>query len=138
MKIPVRILKASIAMEQRMSIWIGFYRLVQGLEYQWIIVTFTNNKGYDSPVVKVKNGTQVHFMDNRILIPFEFCNIGQPFLIWGIGMEFTGKNVFCNVLRILRPSGATVAAVLNGGFYAFLPAYPKDTLIIYMNAVVVP
>ena len=77
-------------------------------------------------------------MHNRILIPLEFGHIGQPFFIWGIGMEFAGKNVFCDVLRILRTSGAAVAAVFNGGFNALLPAYPKDTLVIYMNAVVVP
>ena len=32
-EIPVRILDASIAVEQRMRIWIGFYRLIKGLEY---------------------------------------------------------------------------------------------------------
>ena len=53
-------------------------------------------------------------------------------------MEFARKNVFCDVLRILRTSGAAVAAVFNGGFNALLSAYPKDTLVIYMNAVVVP
>ena len=53
-------------------------------------------------------------------------------------MEFARKNVFCGVLRILRTSGAAVAAVFNGGFNALLSAYPKDTLVIYMNAVVVP
>ena len=137
MEIPVRILKASIAMEQRMGIWIGFYRLVQSLEYQWIVVTLTNDKGYDSSIVKVKDGTQVQFMYHRPLIPLEFCDIGQPFLIGRIGMKFAGEDVFCDVLRIFRPSGAAIAAVLNGGFYAFLPAYPKDTLVIYMNAVVV-
>ena len=53
-------------------------------------------------------------------------------------MEFARKNGFCDVLRILRTSGAAVAAVFNGGFNALLSAYPKDTLVIYMNAVVVP
>jgi hypothetical protein len=77
-------------------------------------------------------------MHNRILIPLEFGHIGQPFLVWSIGMEFARKNVFCGVLRILRTSGAAVAAVFNGGFNALLSAYPKDTLVIYMNAVVVP
>ena len=47
-------------------------------------------------------------------------------------MEFARKNVFCDVLRILRTSGAAVAAVFNGGFNALLSAYPKDTLVIYM------
>ena len=77
-------------------------------------------------------------MHNRILIPLEFRNIGQPFLIWGIGIEFTGKQVFCNVLGIFCMSGAAVVAILDRGFYAFLPAYPKNTFVIYMNAVVVP
>ena len=98
----------------------------------------TNDKGYDSPVVKVKDGTQVQFMYHRPLIPLEFCDIGQPFLIGRIGMKFAGEDVFCDVLRILRTSSTAVAAVLNGGFYAFLSAYSKDTLVIYMNAVVVP
>ena len=57
MEIPVRILEASIAVKQRMGIRIGFYRLVKGLEYQWVVVMLTNNKGYDSSIVKVKNGT---------------------------------------------------------------------------------
>ena len=73
-------------------------------------------------------------MHNRILIPLEF---GQPFLVWSIGMEFARKNVFCGVLRILCTSGAAVATVFNGGFNALPSAYPKDTLVIYMNAVVV-
>ena len=98
----------------------------------------TYDKGYDSPIVKIKDGAQVHFMHNRILVPLEFRNIGQPFLIWGIGIEFTGKQVFCNVLGIFCMSGAAVAAILDRGFYAFLPAYPKNTFVIYMNAVVVP
>ena len=77
-------------------------------------------------------------MYHRPFIPLEFCDIGQPFLIGRISMKFAGENVFCDVLRIFRPSGAAIAAVLNGGFYAFLPAYPQDSLVIYMNAVVVP
>ena len=77
-------------------------------------------------------------MHNRILIPLEFGHIGQPFFIWGIGMEFAGKDIFCDVLGIFCMSGAAVAAVFNGGFNALLSAYPKDTLVIYMNAVVVP
>ena len=56
-KSPVRVLKASIAVEQRTGIWIGFYRLVKGLEYQWVVVTLTNNKGYDSSIVKVEDCT---------------------------------------------------------------------------------
>lgn len=51
-------------------------------------------------------------------------------------MKVTGEQIFCDVLRILRTSGTVVAAVLNGGFYAFLPAYSKDALVIYMNTVV--
>ena len=136
MKLPVRILNASVAVKQRMGIWIGFYRLVKCFEYQWVVVTFAHNKGYDSPIIKVKDGAQVHFMHNKILIPLEFCHIGQPFLIGSIIMKVTGEQIFCDVLRILRTSGTVVAAVLNGGFYAFLPAYSKDALVIYMNTVV--
>ena len=51
-------------------------------------------------------------------------------------MKVTGEQIFCDILRILRTSGTVVAAVLNGGFYAFLPAYSKDAFVIYMNTVV--
>lgn len=67
-KIPVCILHAFVAVKQRMGIWIVFYRFVKGLEYPGVVVTVTNGKRYDSPIIKVRDGTQVHFMHNRILL----------------------------------------------------------------------
>ena len=137
-KYSVRVLKASIAVEEGLGIRICLYCLIQSLEYQRVIVVVTNNKGYDSSVVKVKDGTQVHFVHHCSFIPLEFRHIGQPFLIGFICIKLAGEQVFGNILWILRTSGAAMAAVFNGGFYAFLPAYPEDALVVYMNAMVVP
>ena len=42
-KIPAGILKASVTVKQGMRVRIGFYRLVKGFEYQWVIVAVTDH-----------------------------------------------------------------------------------------------
>lgn len=49
-KIPAGILKASVTVKQGMRVRIGFYRLVKGFEYQWVIVAVTDHGGYNTPV----------------------------------------------------------------------------------------
>lgn len=50
-KIPAGILKASVTVKQGMRVRIGFYRLVKGFEYQWVIVAVTDHGGYNTPVI---------------------------------------------------------------------------------------
>ena len=52
-KIPAGILKASVTVKQGMRVRIGFYRLVKGFEYQWVIVAVTDHGGYNTPVIQV-------------------------------------------------------------------------------------
>ena len=52
----VGILKASVAMEFRMCIWIGLSCLVKSLENQWIIIALTEHVGHNTPVAKVEDG----------------------------------------------------------------------------------
>ena len=58
----VGVLKASIAVEQRMCFRIGFHSIVKGLEHQWIIIAFAQYVRHNAPVEEVQNGTQVDFM----------------------------------------------------------------------------
>ena len=62
MEYPVRVLKASVAMEQRMYIWIRLDRLVKGFENQRIVVALTKYIGHDAPVTEIQNGTQIELV----------------------------------------------------------------------------
>ena len=75
-------------------------------------------------------------MDGKTIEPFKLCYIGQPFFIWPVCMEFTGKKIFSNILRIPCTSCATMAAVLNGGLDALCPTYPENSLVVHMNVIV--
>jgi hypothetical protein len=52
-------------------------------------------------------------------------------------MELSGKQIFSNVLRVPGMPCAAVATVLDGGLDALGPAYPKDSLVVHVDAVVV-
>ena len=53
MKVPAGILKAPVAVKQRVCVRIGLYRLVKGFEYQRVIVAVTDHGGYNTPVIQV-------------------------------------------------------------------------------------
>lgn len=66
----------------------------------------------------------------------ELCYIGQPFLIWKIRMEFSVKQIFCDMLWILCLSGTPVVFVLNCGFDIPLTADSQYTFLVYSNIVI--
>lgn len=116
-----------------MCIGIGNYSSVKCVEYQWIVIAVTDDESYDSAVIKVENGTEVNFVLFNSFIPFELGNICKPFLIRLFCMKFTVKNIFCNVLRIVRLPCTTVVSVLDGGFNPFNPADTEDSLVTYVD-----
>ena len=61
----VRILKTTITVEQWVCIGIGGNGSVKGLEYQWIVVTFTYHKGNNAAIIQIKNCTQINFVNDR-------------------------------------------------------------------------
>ena len=56
---PAGVLKASVAMEQRMGIRIGLNSLIKGLVNEWIIVSFAENIGHNTPVTEIQDGAQI-------------------------------------------------------------------------------
>ena len=65
----VRVLKASVAVEQRMRVRICLDRLVKGLEHQRIVVSLADNEGNDAPVIQVEDGAEIELVYRNALVP---------------------------------------------------------------------
>lgn len=119
-----------------MCVRVSFYRLVESLEYQRVVVSFTDDVGDNSPVIEIQNGAEVDLMHYNTLIPFELCDIGKPFFIGLVCMELTIQQIVGNILRILRLPCAAMIVVFDGGFNILCPTDTKDALIVDVDIVV--
>ena len=72
---------------------------IKGFEYKLVVVP-ANCKGNDISTLQVQNGTEIGFPALRAI--FHFCNIGAPFLVYGVGCEFSVQNILDSYFR-LRP-----------------------------------
>lgn len=136
MKRSVGILKASVAVKQGMCVRIGLNRLVEGIENQRIVVALAELIGYDAPVTKIQNGTQIELVHFSSLIPLEFCYIREPLLVGLCGMKLTIQQVFSNMLRVFLLPGTATVVVLHGRAYVSDPADAQHPLVIDVDAVV--
>lgn len=68
------------------------------------------------------------------VIPLEFSNIGEPFLVWFICCELSVQDVFCDELRIICLACASEVSVLDRRFNIFGSAYPQCSLVVYLDA----
>lgn len=59
-----------------------------------------NCKGNDISTLQVQNGTEIGFPALKTI--FHFSNIGAPFLVYGVGCEFSVQNILDSYFR-LRP-----------------------------------
>ena len=112
---PVCVLETPVTVEQRTSVRVDFCGLVKGLVNSRIVVAFTYSGSYNASVIEVQNGTEIKFLDLNAFAPLKLGYISQPLFIRPVGMELAVKKVLCQVLRVLRPSCATMAGVLNSG-----------------------
>ena len=133
---PVSILVASVAVEQRMRVGIGFQGLVEGFEHQRIVVTLTDNVGDDAPIIQIQDGAEVEFAYLNAFVPLELCDIGEPLLVGLVRIELAVEYVLSDVLWILRPPGATVATVLDGRLDTSGTANTENALVIDMNIMI--
>ena len=86
----------------------------------------------------IENGAEVNLVYLQAIVPLELRHIREPFLIGLVCMKLTVEQVLCYVLRVLRLPCAAVAAVLDGGLDASGTANTQDTLVVDVDAVVVP
>ena len=110
----VRVLKSSVTVEQRVGVRIGLYRFVKGLEYQSVVITFSQNIGCNTPVVQIQNGTKIDLVYLDAFIPLKLRHICQPFLVWFGCMEVSVKQVFGYKLWFFRIPGTTLSGIFNG------------------------
>ena len=130
------VLEASITVEQGMGIRVCLNSFVKGFVNKWIIIMLTEHIGHDTPVTEIQNGTQIEFMYLNALIPFEFCHIGKPFLIWFLRVELSVQQVFSKILGSLCPSGTATVIVLYSGTDISDPADAQHPFIIDVDAIV--
>ena len=83
-------------MEQRVRIRLQTNSFIKGIHHQWVIVMITDPKSHDPAVVKIQNGTQIQFLDNRTDIVFELRYISQPLLIRFISMKIPFQYILCS------------------------------------------
>ena len=114
------------------------YRSVKGFENQRVVISITYHIGDNTTVIEVKDSAKIYLVYLNTLIPFEFCYIGQPFLIWLVRMKVTVKEIFSYILRILCSPCTAVVIVLDGGLDALGPADAENALVVHMNMLVVP
>ena len=119
-----------------MCVRVGLNSLVKGLEYEWIVVVFTQCIGHDAPVTEVQNGAQIELMYLNTLIPFELGHISKPFLIGLVSVKLAAQQVFGKILRILGPSGAAMVIVFHSRPYVFGPADAQYSLIIDIDTII--
>ena len=80
---------------------------IKGFEYGPVVVVPANRKRNDISALQVQNGTEIGFLALRAI--FHFCNIGTPFLIYGVGCEFSVQNILSSYFR----SGSLVSRTLS-------------------------
>ena len=121
-----------------MCIRVCRYRTVKSLENQRIVVPVADHAGSNAAIAEVQNCAEIDFVDLNAFIPLEFRYVGKPLFIRLVRMKVPIKQIPGHKLRILCLSGAAVAAVLDGGLDALGTANPENTLVVYMNVVVMP
>ena len=130
------VLETSIAVEQRVGIWIRLNSFVKSFVNEWIIIALTEHIGHDAPVAKVEDGAQIEFLYLHTLKPLEFGHIGEPLLIGLCGIKLPVQKVFGKILRVLRSPRAAMVVVLDRGTDISGPADAEHPLVIDVDTVV--
>jgi len=71
-----------------------------------------------------------------LIIPFEFSDICEPFLVWPICCELSVQNVICDELWIIRLACASVVCILDRRLDVLCSADPESSLVIDLYAIV--
>jgi hypothetical protein len=71
-----------------------------------------------------------------LIVPFEFCDICEPFLVWFVCRELSVQDVFRYELRIIRLACASVVRILDRGLDVSGSADPENSLVVDLYAMV--
>ena len=88
-------------------------------------------------VIEIKDRAKIHFILVLVfIIPFKFCDVRQPFLIWSFCCEISVQYVLRNKLGIYRLSCTPIIGILDHGVDPFLTTDPKHLFIIFLDFVI--
>lgn len=89
MKFSAGILEPPVAVEQRLGTRICPHGLIKRLIHKRIIIAFADGISDNAPVTKIKDGTEIDFVYGKSFVPFKFCDVCTPFLVWSVGMKLS-------------------------------------------------
>ena len=130
------VLESSVAVTQRVCIWICGNRCAECVKHQRIVIGIPNHVADDPSVIQIQDGTEIYLLYFNTDVVFEFGNIGQPFLVGLVCLEFPVQQIVCQVIWIFALPSATMVAVLNRGLNPAAPADPQHPFVIHMSVVV--
>jgi hypothetical protein len=70
-----------------------------------------------------------------LIVPFEFSDICEPFLVWFICCELSIQDVFRDELRVIRLPGASVVRIFDRRLDVSCSADPENSLVIDLYVV---
>ena len=71
-----------------------------------------------------------------LIIPFEFSDICEPFLVWLICCELSVQDVLCDELWIIRLACASVVCILDRRLDVLCSADSESSLVFDLYAIV--
>lgn len=107
------VLESTIAVEQRMRIWIFQNGFVKGIKDQLVVISVAENVADNSAITQVKDCTQIELVDNWTFIPLKLCHIGQPLFIWPSCPELPVQKILCCYLWVGSVFGAALLPELH-------------------------
>ncbi len=120
-------------MKQRMSVRFKSHCSIEGIHNQRIVIAVSDLESDNSTVIKIKNSTQVHFVNLYANVILEFCHVSKPFLVRSVSMKIPVQVILCDMCRIIAVFCATLRFPLDRRLDTFLPADTKNPFIIDIN-----
>ena len=106
------------------------------IKHQRIVIGVSDYVAYNPSVIQIQDGAEIDLLDLNANIVLEFSNIGQPFLVGFICLEFPIQQIVCQIIWILALSGTAAVVVFNRRFNPAAPTDPKYPFVIHMGVVV--
>ena len=130
------VLESSVAVTQRVCIWICGNRCAECVKHQRIVIGIPNHIADNPSVIQIQDGTEIYFLYLNANVVLELSNIGQPFLVGLVCLKFPIQQIVCQIIWILALPGTAVVAVLNRGYNSAAPTDPEHSFVIHMGIVV--
>jgi hypothetical protein len=92
-------------------------------------------ESYNSSVVKIQNGAQIHLANLRADIILELRYISKPFLVRSISVKISVQIILCDMCRIIAVSGTTLRLPLDCRLDMLFTADPQNPFIIDIDVI---